>query len=177
LVRKEEAMILKVVKYPDPILNKAASHVDRVTPVIARLMDDMVETMYANGGVGLAAPQVGISKRVIVIDVGSELPDGTRARSIIQMVNPDIISSSGEIEWEEGCLSVPEFRLTLKRKVKIVVRGLDKKNKTVEIMADGLLSVAFQHEIDHIDGKLLIDRVSKKELKKYLKLIKKTAVL
>ena len=107
MVRKEEAMILKVVKYPDPILNKAASHVDRVTPVIARLMDDMVETMYANGGVGLAAPQVGISKRVIVIDVGSELPDGTRARSIIQMVNPDIISSSGEIEWEEGCLSVP----------------------------------------------------------------------
>lgn len=164
--------ILKVVKYPDPILSKRAVEVERITKDIERLMDDMAETMAAESGVGLAAPQVNIGKRIIVIDVGIEI-EGTKKKRLIQLANPEIISSQGEVEWEEGCLSIPEFRLKVKRSERLVVRGLNKSNKMVEILADGLLAIAFQHEIDHLDGKLLIDRVSKKEQAKYLKLIKK----
>ncbi len=168
---------LKVITYPNPILAKVAKPINKVTPEIVKLMDDMAETMYAESGVGLAAPQVGISKRVIVIDVGVELMEGVRKSYLIQLANPEIVSSEGVIEWEEGCLSVPEFRLKVKRKAKVVVRGIDKKNKEVEYIAECLLSVAFQHEIDHLDGKLLIDRVSKAEKDKYLELIQKMAIL
>lgn len=160
--------MLTIIKYPDPILNRVAKPVDEVTHDIAKLMDDMAETMYAEDGVGLAAPQVGVSKRVIVIDVGIELPNGTKKSNLIKMANPEIISSQGEIEWEEGCLSVPEFRIKVKRKAKTAVKGIDNANKTIEILAEGLLAVAFQHEIDHIDGKLLINRVSKKVQERYL---------
>ncbi|MBI2342321.1 MAG: peptide deformylase [Deltaproteobacteria bacterium] len=162
-------MTLKIVTYPDPILHKKADAVENVTPAIAKLMDDMTETMYANEGVGLAAPQIGISLRVIVIDIGIDLGDGEKGHNLIQLANPEIISSHGEIDWEEGCLSIPEFRIKMKRKENIVVQGLNKKNQKIEIMAAGLLAVAFQHEIDHIDGKLLIDRASKKEQEEYLK--------
>lgn len=157
-----EWMILKIVTYPDPILHKKAKAVERVTPEVTRLMDDMAQTMYVDSGVGLAASQVGVSLRVIVVDVG--------LNELIQLANPEIVSASGTIEWEEGCLSVPEFRLKVERHAKIVVKGLDKKNKHVEFLAEGLFAVAFQHEIDHLDGKLLIDRVSKKEQNKYLKM-------
>lgn len=167
--------LLKIVTYPDPVLHKRAEPVSKITPDIAKLMNDMADTMYAEDGVGLAAPQVGVSKRVIVIDIGIELPDGTKKTNLMCLANPEVISVSGEAEREEGCLSVPEFRIILKRHAKIVVRGTDRSNKTVEIMADGLLSVAFQHEIDHLDGKLLIDRVSKKEQEKYLKAMRNLA--
>ncbi len=160
---------LQIVKYPNPVLKKRAQEVDSVTPELARFMDDMAETMYAAPGVGLAAPQVGISKRIIVIDVGIDQPDGTRLPNLIQMANPEILSSEGEIEWEEGCLSIPEFSIKMKRKAKVTVKGLDKSNKTVEIKAEGLLAVAFQHEIDHIDGKLLIDKVSSIKREMYKK--------
>jgi peptide deformylase len=170
------AMILRIVTYPDPILHKKAKPVERVTPDIARLMDDMTQTMYADSGVGLAAPQVGASLRVIVIDVGLELPTGTKKSNLVQLANPEILSASGRVEWEEGCLSVPEFRLKVKRHAKIAVKGLDRHNRPVEMLAEGLFAVAFQHEIDHLDGKLLIDRVGKREQDKYLKMKKNLAL-
>lgn len=172
-----EVTVLNIITYPNPILHKRAKPVEKVTPEIAKLMEDMAETMYADAGVGLAAPQVGISKRVIVVDVGIELPDGSKRKHLVSLANPEIVSSHGEIEWEEGCLSVPEFRIKVKRLAKIVVKGLNKANKEVEIMADGLFAVAFQHEIDHLNGLLLIDRASKAEQEKYLKLIKNTSIL
>ena len=161
--------VLKIVKYPDPVLSKRAAEVEKVTPEIARLMDDMAETMYDAPGVGLAAPQVGVSKRVIVIDVGADVGGSLKKKQLIQLANPVIITSQGELDWEEGCLSVPEFRIKMKRRASVVVKGLNKSNKEVEVLATGLLSVAFQHEIDHIDGILLIDRATKKEKNKYLK--------
>ena len=169
--------ILKIVTYPEPVLAKVAKPVESVTPDIAKLMDDMAETMYANDGVGLAAPQVGKSLRVITIDVGVDLPGGRQRGHLIQLANPEIISANGEIDWEEGCLSVPEFKVKTKRAAEIIVKGLNKSNKPIEYMASGLLSVAFQHEIDHLDGKLLIDRVTKAEREKYIKLVQKMAIL
>ena len=162
-------MILKIVKYPDPILHRKAQPVKTVTPEMAKLMDDMAETMYADAGVGLAAPQVGVSKRIITIDVGIDLQDGSKKSQLIQIANPEIISKSGTIEWEDGCLSIPEFRLKTKRYAKIVVKGLGKNNRNIELIAEGLLSVAFQHEIDHLAGKLLIDNISKEDRERYLK--------
>jgi len=161
--------VLKIVKYPDPVLSKRAAEVEKVTPEIARLMDDMAETMYDAPGVGLAAPPGGVSKRVIVIDVGADVGGSLKKKQLIQLANPVIITSQGELDWEEGCLSVPEFRIKMKRRASVVVKGLNKSNKEVEVLATGLLSVAFQHEIDHIDGILLIDRATKKEKNKYLK--------
>lgn len=169
--------VLNIRTFPDPVLHRVARPVKEVTPEISRLMDDMAETMYADAGVGLAAPQVGVSKRVIVVDVGIDLPTGSKRSNLIKIANPEIVSSQGDIEWEEGCLSVPEFRIKVERMAKIVVRGVDHTNKQVEILADGLFAVAFQHEIDHLNGKLLIDRVSKGEQERYLKMIKKTAIL
>ncbi len=169
--------ILKIVTYPNPVLAKIAKPVASVTPEIAKLMEDMTETMYAKDGVGLAAPQVGKSVRVIIIDVGVDLPGGRERGHLIQLANPEIVSSRGEIDWEEGCLSIPEFKVKTKRMAEIIVKGLNKENEPVEYMASGLLSVAFQHEIDHLDGKLLIDRVDKEEREKYIKLIQKMAIL
>jgi peptide deformylase len=167
---------LSVVKYPDPTLSRRAKEVEKITPELARLMDDMAETMYAESGVGLAAPQVGISKRIIVIDVSVELGSGMKKKQLVQLANPVITSSQGEMEWEEGCLSVPEFRTKVRRKAKIAVKGINKQGKEVEFLAEGLLSVAFQHEIDHLDGKLLIDRAGKKEREKYLKMRKNLVI-
>lgn len=169
--------ILNVRTFPDPVLHKVARPVKSVTPEIAKLMDDMADTMYADSGVGLAAPQIGVSKRVIVIDVGIELPSGNKRSNLIKIANPEITSSSGEIEWEEGCLSIPGFRMKVARKARITVKGLDRDDRQIEIFAEGLLAVAFQHEIDHLDGRLLIDRVSKAEQEKYLKMVKKTTIL
>jgi len=164
--------ILKIVKYPAHVLSKEAAEVEKVTSEIGRLMDDMAETMYAAPGVGLAAPQVGVSKRVIVIDVGLDAGSGLMKKQLIQLANPVIIAAQGEIDWEEGCLSVPEFRINVKRKANVVVRGLNRNNKEIEIMASGLLAVAFQHEIDHLNGVLLIDRATKRQKEKYLKFVK-----
>lgn len=163
--------MLQIVKYPSPVLKKKAEPIPNVTPEIAKLMDDMADIMYAAEGVGLAAPQVGISKRIIVIDIRGEKPN------LIQLANPEIILAEGEIEWEEGCLSIPEFTLKMKRKAKVKVRGLDKTNKHIEIEAENLLAVAFQHEIDHLNGKLLIDKVSSLKREMYVKSAKKRAIL
>ena len=145
-------MALRNLRYEgDEILRKKSREVPLVDDRIRMLMDDMVETMYANDGVGLAAPQVGILKRVIVIDV----EDG----NIYKMANPKIISESGEEAAEEGCLSVPEKRGLVVRPMKVVVEYTDENNQAKKLEAEGLLARAICHEIDHLNGVLFIDRV------------------
>lgn len=164
--------VLEIRKYPDEILKKKASPITAIDRNIQKLIDDMIETMYKANGVGLAAPQVGVSKRLIVVDTSSREEN----QSLVVLINPKIINSEGEILSEEGCLSLPGFTTRLKRKEKILVKGLDRNGKEIEIYAEGLFSRALQHEIDHLDGILLIDRISplKRELfrRKYQKVNK-----
>jgi peptide deformylase len=164
-------MIRKIITWPHPTLLKMAAPVEVVDDGIRMLLSDMVETMYVADGVGLAAPQVGESVRVIVLDVGNAT-DG-RDKGLLKMVNPEILSCDGEITWEEGCLSVPDLRVNMKRSRSITARYLDENGAPHEIAAEGLLAVAIQHEIDHLDGKLIIDAVSRLKRELYLKKRKK----
>ena len=134
----------------DDILRKKSRRVEKIEERILQLLDDMVETMYKEDGVGLAAPQVGILKRVIVVDIG----DG-----IIKLINPEIVEQKGEQQDEEGCLSVPGIIGEVKRPYKVKVKGLNELGEEIEIEATGLLARAFCHEIDHLDGILFIDKV------------------
>ena len=150
--------------------------VEVVDDEIKQLIDDMFETMYVAEGVGLAAPQVGITKRVIVVDCGPrEEEEGTPLRPIqpIAIVNPTVTAREGKIAWEEGCLSVPGYTDEVERAAKITVEGLDREGQPLSMEVDGLLSVCIQHEIDHLEGVLFVDRLSrlkqtlvKKKLKK-----------
>jgi len=163
--------ILKIFHYPEPVLRVKAEPVAQVDDEIRTLVRDMAETMYAAPGVGLAAPQVGISKRVIVLDCSrSEEPP-----QLIAAINPQIIAAQGESFEEEGCLSVPGYYSQVKRSAEVTVRYLDLDGQTVETACDGLLAVAFQHEIDHLEGILFIDHLSslKKGLfkKRYQKIV------
>jgi len=151
-------MIRKIITYPNPLLAKRSDEVDSVNDYTRALLGDMVETMYAHDGVGLAAPQIGENLRAIVIDASGADPEGP---GLIKMVNPEIVSQEGEVEFEEGCLSVPDLRVTMKRSAKVHARYLDENGKRQEIDAEGLLAVAIQHEIDHLDGRLIIDNVSR----------------
>lgn len=148
--------ILNIIKYPDPILKKKSEPVREITQEIQRLIDEMAETMYAAPGVGLAAPQVGRSIRVIVIDVNSK---EEQKRDLISLINPEIIERSGDIAWEEGCLSIPDYSADVKRAERVVVSGLDRDGKKRVIIGEELLSIVLQHEIDHLDGMLFIDRL------------------
>ncbi|MGB9710529.1 MAG: peptide deformylase [Thermodesulfovibrio sp.] len=160
---------LDIKKYPDEVLKNKAELVNDLSGDLQKLIDDMIETMYNFNGVGLAAPQVGVLKRLIVIDTSARQEN----QSLIVLINPEIINSEGEILSEEGCLSLPGFITRLKRNERVFVKGLDRKGNPVEIEATGLLARALQHEIDHLDGILIIDRISplKRELfrRKYLK--------
>lgn len=147
--------MLTIVTFPDPILSQKAEEVKDVTGDIQTLMEDMLETMYSAPGVGLAAPQVGVGKRIIVVDAGGE-----EKREPILLANPEIVSCEGKLTYEEGCLSLPEFREKITRNEKICVRGINEKGNEVTYDAEGLLAIVFQHEIDHLDGILLINRVS-----------------
>lgn len=149
--------IREIKKYPEKILREKASPVAEIDGSIQRLIDDMVETMYAAPGIGLAAPQVGESKRIIVIDVS--VREGEK-KPLIVIINPEIIGYEGELDSEEGCLSLPGFITTVKRAERVIVKGLDRKGKEIIIEGEGLLSRALQHEIDHLSGLLLIDRIS-----------------
>ena len=148
--------VLEIKKYPDEVLKKKALPVERVDNALQSLIDDMIETMYAAPGVGLAAPQVGVSKRLIVIDVSTR----EEKSPLVVLVNPQIIEADGFVEFEEGCLSVPEYIAVITRAERTVVKGLDRKGAPVEIEGTGLLARALQHEIDHLDGILFIDRMS-----------------
>ncbi len=148
--------VLEILKYPHPKLKKKSLPVETIDEELRRLIVDMAETMYAAPGVGLAAPQVGQSLRLAVIDV-------TRAneeKNLLVLINPEIISAEGECTWDEGCLSVPDYNEDVKRKEKVVVRYHDMEGKICEIGAEGLLAIALQHELDHLDGVLFIDRIS-----------------
>jgi len=163
-------MILDVKKFPEDVLKKKALPVEMSDIAgIQRLIDDMIETMYDAHGIGLAAPQVGFSKRVIVIDVSTK----EERHPIIVLINPEIVEADGFIDSEEGCLSIPGFVSTIRRAEKVVVKGINRKGEPVKMEGTGLLSRAIQHEIDHLDGILFVDRMSliKREFfrKKYLK--------
>jgi len=146
--------LLEILEFPDERLRKRARPVERVDDTIRKLVDDMLETMYEAPGVGLAATQVNVHRRVIVIDV-SENKDQPRC-----FINPEILTREGEEEQEEGCLSVPGVFEKVRRAEKIRVRALDRNGKPFELEADGLLAVCIQHEIDHLDGKLFVDYLS-----------------
>jgi peptide deformylase len=147
-------MILPILEYPDPRLKKIAAPVTSFGPEIQRLVRDMAETMYAAPGVGLAATQVDVHKRIIVIDV-SEAHDELRV-----FINPELVEAEGEAECEEGCLSVPGFYDKVTRAAAIRVRAQDEYGKPFELAADGLLAVCVQHEIDHLIGKVFVDYLS-----------------
>ena len=140
---------LKIVKLGDETLRKVCRPVDKITPRILTLLDDMVETMRAADGVGLAAPQVGVLRRIVVI----ETPD----EGLIELINPKIIAYAGEQEGQEGCLSIPGRWGITKRPMHVTVRALNRQGETFDITGTGLLAKAFCHELDHLDGKLYID--------------------
>jgi peptide deformylase len=146
--------LLNILEYPDPRLRKVATAVAAVTPDIQKLVRDMAETMYAAPGVGLAATQVDVHKRVIVIDV-SEARDELRV-----FINPEIVATEGEAEREEGCLSVPGYYDKVTRAAKIVVRAQDQHGSAFELETDGLLAVCVQHEMEHLLGKVFVDHLS-----------------
>ena len=150
--------ILNILHYPDPRLRKKAQLVENVDKEITRLVDDMFETMYQAPGIGLAATQADVQKRIIVIDISEDKNDP------LCLINPEILASDGEEEMEEGCLSVPGIYEKVTRADHIKVRALDKHGKPFELETDGLLSVCIQHEMDHLEGKLFVDYLS--ELKR-----------
>ncbi len=169
-------MILNILKYPSPVLKRKSLPVERVDREVQSLIEDMFETMYDAPGVGLAAPQVGISRRILVIDVGrlEPTPEGeTHKPDPKAIINPIIKTREGKIIWEEGCLSLPHLIQPIERSKKVVVEGLDVSGKAIKYLAEDLQAVAFQHEIDHLDGILLVDRLSRLKRDLYLKKLKK----
>jgi peptide deformylase len=146
-----------ILSYPDAHLRQKALHVDNLTGAEAALIDDMVDTMYAAPGVGLAATQVGVAQRIIVLDVDHE----HRGGQLIKLVNPVIVERDGTITWEEGCLSVPDLTADVIRARRVLVTGWTLDEKELSIEAEDLLAVALQHEIDHLEGKLFLDRISR----------------
>jgi len=155
-------MVRNILIWPDPLLKKPSLSVKKVDDGIRRLLDDMTETMYAADGLGLAAPQIGVLKRCLVIDTSTR----QEGQQIIHLVNPVIVRSEGETVYTEGCLSVPGEAEDVDRFAKVWVQGLDYSGKPVEIAAEGLLAIALQHEHDHLEGTLFVDHLSslKREL-------------
>jgi peptide deformylase len=149
-------MVLPIVKYPDPVLQRSAQPVTEFNSELKTLVDDMFESMYAAEGIGLAAPQVGVSKRLTVIDLSFK----KKAEDKIVLVNPEIILREGKQFEEEGCLSLPEIREKVSRAAKVVVRAQNAEGNWFEKDAETLLSRCIQHEIDHLDGVLFIFRIS-----------------
>jgi len=149
-------MVREVLVYPDPVLKQKAKPVAKVDDSIRELVKDMADTMYAEDGVGLAAIQVGVPKRILVVDASSR-QEGEGLRVFI---NPELVSAEGRTKYNEGCLSIPGESEEIERFSKIVVRALNEQGETFELEAEGLLSIALQHEMDHLDGVLFVDRLS-----------------
>jgi peptide deformylase len=150
--------LLQILEFPDPRLRNRAQPVAQVDAALRTLIDDMFETMYAAPGIGLAATQVNVAKRVLVLDLSE------RRNEPLALINPEILQRAGVEETEEGCLSVPGYFDKVTRAEQIRVRALDRDGKQIEFDANGLLAVCIQHEIDHLDGKLFVDYLS--ELKR-----------
>jgi len=146
--------LLNILEYPDPRLKKVASPVTAFTPEIEKLVRDMAETMYAAPGVGLAATQVDVHKRIIVIDI-SDTKDDLRV-----FINPELTAAEGEAECEEGCLSVPGYYDKVTRAERITVRAFDERGQPFTLDAEGLLAVCIQHEMDHLEGKVFVEKLS-----------------
>lgn len=152
--------VREIKKYPDPVLRAKTNRVEAIDGEIQRLIDDMAETMYAAPGVGLAANQVGVSLQLAVIDIGEAEEDGPKKRRLVVLINPEMVSMEGSIVSEEGCLSVPDFSDKVKRAARVKVKAQDRTGKSFEIEAEGLMAKALQHEIDHLNGIVFIDRLS-----------------
>ncbi len=149
-------MVYPIVKFGDPVLEKPAAPITEFDDALKKLVEDMFESMYAAHGVGLAAPQIGISKRVAVIDVSFKEDPNAR----IVLVNPEIIHTEGRITSNEGCLSLPEFREKVTRPRSVTARGQNLEGKTIEVSGEELLARALVHETDHLNGKLYISHIS-----------------
>ncbi|MEZ5816670.1 MAG: peptide deformylase [Hyphomicrobiaceae bacterium] len=149
---------LEIITIPDPILRKVALPVERVDADLRRLADDMLEAMYEAPGIGLAAPQVGVSRRLIVLDISEK--EGEK-RPLV-MVNPEIVKLADDRRiYEEGCLSIPDVKVEIERPAALTVRFLDRDGEKRELEAEGLLATAIQHEVDHLEGRLIIDFLSR----------------
>ena len=167
-------MLLEVLQFPDPRLREKASEIapEEVTDELRELVENMLETMYDEPGIGLAATQVGVERRLFVMDVGWTREDGERSPRVL--INPEIVEREGrEISEEEGCLSVPDFKSDVERDARVVMRARDLDWKLLEFDVTELESYCFQHEIDHLDGILFIDRVSKLKRDLYVRRRKK----
>ncbi|HYA88481.1 MAG TPA: peptide deformylase [Nitrospirota bacterium] len=145
--------------YPDPVLRNKTARVEKIDSSLDRLIEDMVETMHAAPGVGLAANQVGVALQLAVIDLSSRENEEQR-HPLLVIINPEVLSMEGSITEEEGCLSIPDYVEKVKRAVRVKVRAQDRTGKLFEIEADGLLAKALQHEIDHLNGQLFVDHLS-----------------
>jgi peptide deformylase len=166
--------ILPVIVAPDPRLKAKCDPVDSVDKTIRALMDDMLDSMHDHNGIGLAAPQIGVTKRVIVIDVAPKDEDPNP----MKLANPEVIWSTDEvIENEEGCLSLPTYYADVVRPERVKVKYLDYDNKPQELEADGILAVCVQHEIDHLDGVLFVDHISMLKRKMILRKLQKSKKL
>ena len=163
---------LHILRYPDARLHKIAAPVEEVNASILALVADMAETMYAAPGLGLAANQVGELQRLIVFDVSHK--EG-RPRKLQVVLNPCVVAGEGEIVHEEGCLSVADFAAEVRRHARVQIKGLDREGKPIEITGEGLLAVVLQHEIDHLNGILFIDHISRLKRGLYLRRLKKEA--
>ncbi|MCK5392519.1 MAG: peptide deformylase [Deltaproteobacteria bacterium] len=187
--------LLNILTFPDSMLREKCDPVEEIDNDLIQLLDDMADTMYEAPGVGLAAPQVGYTKRVIVVDIKPRecAQESTEEEEIllppdrselIELINPEIVFSDGEVTGEEGCLSIPGFVSDVKRKFEVTVEGYNRDGELLEIKCEDLLARVFQHEIDHLDGILFIDRLGrlkrellKKKIEKVLGKEEKYAVL
>lgn len=177
--------VLDIIKIPDPILKVACDPVERVDDELRALLDNMLETMYAAPGIGLAGPQIGVTRRILTMDctrTDEEAPEELRAiKNPIFMINPEIVWSSDDLSvYEEGCLSIPDYYAEVERPAEVIVKYLDRTGKEAELRADDLLATCVQHEIDHLDGILFIDHLSRlkrdRVIRKFTKM-KKTGAL
>jgi peptide deformylase len=162
-------MIREILHFPDPRLKQPGTAVKNITGDLVQLVNDMVLTMYDAPGVGLAAVQIGVPQRVIVIDANHEEP----GKHLLKLINPVITARTGEVIWEEGCLSVIDYTAEVKRAAQVEVKAWTPDQKEITLQAEDLLAVALQHEIDHLDGKLFIDRISRLKRELYSRRVKK----
>jgi peptide deformylase len=156
-----------VLQYPDKRLAHKAEPIDSISDEIRQLAQDMCDVMYDEPGIGLAATQVGEAVRLIVVDTDWKDDEGEHEKNPLILINPELSERDGKVLWKEGCLSVPDFEAEVERSARVLMRALDLDGKPVEIRAEGLQAVCFQHEVDHLDGILFIDRISRLKRSRY----------
>ena len=162
-------MIREIFRYGQTVVHTRAARVEKIRTETQTLIDDIIETMYAANGIGLAAPQIGVSLRAFVVDLSS----GRNAEDLIILINPEVILQDGTQKEEEGCLSIPGFESKIDRPKKIILKGLDRHGQKHEVEGIGLLARALQHELDHLNGSLFLDRLSGIKRELILRKIKK----